>query len=124
LARLLKGADARLRFVDHFETGGDAVLNAACRMDLEGIVSKRLDAPCVSGRGDAWVKAKCRAGHEVVIGGYTAEGSRFRALIVGVNRDGRLIPVGRIGTGFSRNTVETLLPRLCCRDSAAQAEGA
>ena len=61
----LKGQAAqRLRFVEHFETGGDAVLRSACRMSLEGIVSKRLGAPYRSGRGDAWVKAKCRAGHE------------------------------------------------------------
>ena len=112
LAQLLKGADARLRFVDHFDTGGDAVLSSACRMDLEGIVSKRLDAPYVSGRGDTWVKSKCRAGHEVVIGGYTTEGDRFRSLIVGVNRDGKLIPVGRIGTGFGQGKVGVLLPRL------------
>jgi bifunctional non-homologous end joining protein LigD len=50
---------------------GDAVLLSACRMDLEGIVSKRLDAPYRSGRGETWTKSKCRAGHEVVIGGYT-----------------------------------------------------
>ena len=44
------GADDRLRFVEHFETGGEAVLRSACRLSLEGIVSKRADAPYVSGR--------------------------------------------------------------------------
>ena len=60
-----------IRFVEHFASGGDAVLQSACRMSLEGIVSKKLDAPYRSGRGDSWTKAKCRAGHEVVIGGWT-----------------------------------------------------
>ena len=41
------GEDARLRFVEHFETGGEAVLRSACRLSLEGIVSKRADAPYV-----------------------------------------------------------------------------
>ena len=112
LADLLKGADGRLRFVDHFDNGGDAVLNSACRMALEGIVSKQVDAPYTSGRGDTWVKSKCRAGHEVVIGGYTTDGTRFRSLIVGVNRDGELIPVGRIGTGFGQGKAGDLLPKL------------
>ncbi|CAN5126404.1 DNA ligase D [soil metagenome] len=104
--------EPRLRFVDHFETAGDAVLLSACKLDLEGIISKRLDAPYRSGRSDSWTKAKCRAGHEVVIGAYTTTGSAFRSLIAGVYRDGKLAHVGRIGTGFGRDKVAKLLPRL------------
>jgi bifunctional non-homologous end joining protein LigD len=61
-----------VRYVEHFESGGDAVLKSACRMSLEGIVSKQAAAPYVSGRTDFWTKAKCRAGHEVVIGGWNS----------------------------------------------------
>jgi bifunctional non-homologous end joining protein LigD len=104
--------EPRLRFVDHFETAGDAVLLSACKLELEGIISKRLDAPYRSGRGETWTKAKCRAGHEVVIGAYTTTGSAFRSLIAGVYRDGELAHVGRIGTGFGRDKVAKLLPRL------------
>jgi bifunctional non-homologous end joining protein LigD len=104
--------EPRLRFVDHFETAGDAVLLSACKLDLEGIISKRLDAPYRSGRSDTWTKAKCRAGHEVVIGGWTTTGTAFRSLIAGVYRDGKLAHVGRIGTGFGRDKVAGLLPRL------------
>ena len=89
-----------LRYVDHFETAGDAVLKSACQMHLEGIVSKRLDAPYKSGRGMGWTKTKCRGGHEVVIGGCTSEGNRFRSLLAGVHRGKKLVYVGRIGTGF------------------------
>jgi bifunctional non-homologous end joining protein LigD len=112
LAQGLDGAPPILRYVDHFITAGDAVLLSACRMDLEGIVSKRLDAPYRSGRGETWTKSKCRAGHEVVIGGYTTTDGVFRSLIAGVNRDGQLVHVGRIGTGFGRDKVASLLPRL------------
>ena len=104
--------EPRLRFVDHFETAGDAVLLSACKLELEGIISKRLDAPYRSGRSETWTKAKCRAGHEVVIGGWTTTGSAFRSLIAGVYRDGKLAHVGRIGTGFGRDKVAKLLPRL------------
>ncbi len=107
-----EGRGDRIRFVDHFEAAGDAVLKSACSMELEGVVSKRLDAPYQSGRSESWTKAKCRAGHEVVLGGWTTTGEAFRSLIAGVYRDGKLIPVGRIGTGFGRGKVETLLPKL------------
>jgi len=109
---LRTAADPRLRYVEHFETGGDAVLNSACRMSLEGIVSKRLNGQYKSGQGDTWVKAKCRAGHEVIIGGYSTTGGAFRSLIAGVMRDGKLVHVGRVGTGFGAGKLKTLLPRL------------
>ena len=108
----LIGANTLIRYVDHFETGGEAVLKSACSMDLEGVVSKRLDAPYRSGRSESWTKAKCRAGHEVVLGGWTTTGNDFRSLIAGVYRDGKLVHVGRIGTGFGRDKVKTLLPKL------------
>ena len=62
LSQVIAEAEAgtRIRYVDHFETGGDAVLRSACRLSLEGIVSKQADAPYRSGRSDTWVKAKCR----------------------------------------------------------------
>jgi bifunctional non-homologous end joining protein LigD len=82
----LRGKHAGLQYVEHFETAGDAVLESACRMHLEGIVSKELDAPYRSGRAGSWIKTKCRAGHEVVIGGWTSEGKRLRSLLVGVHR--------------------------------------
>jgi bifunctional non-homologous end joining protein LigD len=101
-----------IRFVEHFETGGDAVLKSACRLSLEGIVSKRLDAPYHSGRTDAWTKAKCRAGHEVVIGGWTTTDGAFRSLLVGVFKGEHFVYLGRVGTGYSEAKVKQLLPRL------------
>ena len=103
---------AVLRYVDHFATGGAAVLEAACRISLEGIVSKRLDAPYRSGRSDDWTKAKCRGGHEVVVGGWTDTGGRFRSLLAGVHRDGHLVYVGRIGTGYGAAVLRRLMPAL------------
>jgi bifunctional non-homologous end joining protein LigD len=113
LAGLLpNSSDKRIRYVDHFESGGDAVLLSACRMSLEGIVSKRLDAPYSSGRGDAWTKAKCRGGHEIIIGGWTSENGRFRSLLAGVNHGDKLVYVGRVGTGYGKSVVDELMPKL------------
>jgi bifunctional non-homologous end joining protein LigD len=104
--------DAHLRYVEHFNVAGDAVLESACRMSLEGIISKRLDSPYRSGRTGDWTKAKCRAGHEVVLGGWTHEGGRPRSLLAGVYRAKHLVYVGRIGTGFGKGAMQRLAPKL------------
>jgi len=101
-----------VRYVAHFESTADTVLQSACRMHLEGIVSKRLDAPYTSGRSATWTKAKCRAGHEVVLGGWTTDGGNLRSLLAGVNREGHLVYVGRIGTGYGAALAAKLLPIL------------
>ncbi len=115
-ARLQSLLDAKdrplIRYVDHFLSGGDAVLKSACQISLEGIVSKRLAAPYQSGRGDDWTKSKCRAGHEVVIGGWSETNGKFRSLLVGVHRGEHLIYVGRVGTGYGRDTVDRIFPRI------------
>ncbi len=103
---------ARIRYVEHFETGGEAVLRSACQLSLEGIVSKQFDAPYRSGRTETWAKAKCRAGHEVVIGGWTMTGGKFRSLLVGVHRSAHFVYVGRVGTGYGAEKVAQLMPRL------------
>jgi bifunctional non-homologous end joining protein LigD len=101
-----------IRYLEHLETSGAEILESACRINLEGIVSKLLDAPYRSGRTGSWVKSKCRVGQEVVIGGWTSEGTELRSLIAGVYKDGRLIPVGRVGTGFNSANVKSLTARL------------
>ncbi|MGH8242102.1 MAG: DNA ligase D, partial [Steroidobacteraceae bacterium] len=107
-----KALAPRLRYVEHFETAADAVLKSACRMALEGVVSKRLDSPYRSGRGDAWLKTKCRADHEVVIGGWAVTDRRLRSLLVGVYRGAELRYVGRVGTGFGQKAARGLLEKL------------
>jgi bifunctional non-homologous end joining protein LigD len=107
-----KKSGDHIRYLDHFVTAGDAVLRSACQIEMEGIVSKRLDAPYSSDRSGNWLKSKCRAGHEVVIGGWSSDQGMLRSLIVGVYRDKELVPVGRVGTGFSRQKVAPLMKRL------------
>jgi bifunctional non-homologous end joining protein LigD len=106
-------------FVEHFETAGEAVLRSACKMALEGVVSKRLKAPYRSGRTKAWTKAECRGHRQVVIGGWTGAGDRVRSLLVGVNRGDHCVYIGRVVTGLSEAKVRKLLPRL----KAAVAKG-
>jgi bifunctional non-homologous end joining protein LigD len=106
-------ASPNLRFVDHFASSGEAVLKSACRMDLEGVISKKLDALYAAGRSSTWVKSKCRGRDEVVIGGWSSEGgARFRSLLVGVKDKGGLRYMGRVGTGYSQALLKTLVPAL------------
>jgi bifunctional non-homologous end joining protein LigD len=105
-----------VHYSEHVVGGGPAFFAHACRLGLEGIVSKRRDAPYRGARGPDWVKVKCVKEQEVVIGGYTdPEGSRvgIGALLAGVNdADGRLVYVGKVGTGFTSRTLRELERRL------------
>ena len=105
-------AAGQIRYVSHLQSNAEAVLASACKIGLEGIISKKLDAAYFSGRSDRWVKSKCRAGQEVVLGGWTTEAGTLRSLLAGVHRDGEFVYVGRIGTGYGREIVKTLLPKL------------
>ena len=83
---------------------------------MEGIISKRIDAPYLGSRNKNWVKVKCGQRQEFVIGGYTEpSGSRtkFGALLLGVyDRQGQLRYAGRTGTGFSERSLKELHKRL------------
>jgi bifunctional non-homologous end joining protein LigD len=114
LETLLKarGVSSRLHFVAHLISSARDVFSSACKMGLEGIVSKHLNAPYRSGRSSGWLKTKCRAGQEVVIGGWTTEAGTVRSLLAGVYRDNQFVYVGRIGTGYGQAAAKSLLPSL------------
>jgi bifunctional non-homologous end joining protein LigD len=95
-------ASPRLRLVESFPTGGALLLASACRLGLEGVVSKRRDSRYVGGRSDTWVKALCKRGQEVVIGGWAQEAGRhFKGVLVGVQGPRGLTYVGTLERGFS-----------------------
>ncbi len=107
--------DAAVRFSDHFVEPGKVMLKHACRMGLEGVVSKRADAPYRSGRTGVWIKSKCTQRQEFVIGGYLPSdktGRGLRSLLVGYHEGGRLNYAGRVGTGFSAKAGDDLKEKL------------
>ncbi|WP_274630317.1 DNA ligase D [Arvimicrobium flavum] len=116
--RLLLGEDTRsgaLRYSEHFSEPGGKMLRHVCRMGLEGLVSKRTDAPYRSGRGSDWIKAKCTLRQEFVIVGYLPSektGRGLRSLVMGYHEDGKLRPAGNVGTGFSLKEGNELKHRL------------
>jgi bifunctional non-homologous end joining protein LigD len=96
----------------HTEGDGNEIFAAACRGQLEGIVSKCGNAPYRSGKGETWLKVKCRPDQELIIGGWTQNGASFRSLLLGAYEDGKLVYVGKVGTGFGGRMLDDLLPKL------------
>jgi bifunctional non-homologous end joining protein LigD len=107
-----RGDAFHLSYVAHVVAGSQEIFDSARKLNLEGIVSKKLDAPYRSGRSGSWTKAKVRAGQEVVIGGWTSDKGSVRSLLAGVYRDGQLTYVGRVGTGYGAAIAKTLSPQL------------
>jgi bifunctional non-homologous end joining protein LigD len=104
-----------VRFTQHRNEHGERLFAEACRQGLEGLIAKRADSPYRSTRSRDWLKLKCHAEQELVIGGFTApQGSRtdFGALLVGYHEDGVLRYAGKVGTGFGRETLRTLGKRM------------
>jgi bifunctional non-homologous end joining protein LigD len=106
------GRAKSLRYVEHFETDGETVMQSARQLKLEGIVSKKLGAPYHSGRSESWTKTKARDGQEVVLGGWKTTNGKFRSLMAGVYRDDHLAYVGIVGTGFGQDKVRRIMPAL------------
>jgi bifunctional non-homologous end joining protein LigD len=104
-----------VRLTPHRNRDGEALFRDACRKGWEGLIAKRADAPYVHGRSRDWLKLKCSAEQELVIGGYTApKGSRtdLGALLLGYHERGRLRYAGKVGTGFTHATLRDLAGRL------------
>jgi bifunctional non-homologous end joining protein LigD len=104
-----------LRFTPHRVGVDEAYFADVCRRGWEGLIVKRADSPYLPGRTDNWLKFKCEAGQEFVIGGYTdPERSRvgFGALLLGYHDGGELVYAGKVGTGFSHEVLRSLHKRM------------
>ena len=117
LARVLLPC-SRVQRVQHFDGEGEQAFEASVRLGLEGLVAKRLDGVYESGkRSRRWLKLKARRADEFVVCGFSAgNGARahsFGALVLGTHDgEGRLVPVGRVGTGFDDRTLAEFRARL------------
>ena len=108
-------AASPIRFSDHLAQDGPTVFEHACRIGLEGIVSKRADLPYRPGRGDHWRKIKGMLRQEFVIVGYvpsTAAKGTAGALALGYYDKGALHYAGRVGSGFSADLARHLYMQL------------
>jgi bifunctional non-homologous end joining protein LigD len=116
-ARLTKKALGKgpIRLSEHVIGDGAKFFAEGCKLGLEGIISKRVDAPYVSRRDKSWLKVKCTSEQEFVIGAFTdPAGARghFGALLLGLYEKDGLRYVGKVGTGFSAKSLSELSKRL------------
>ena len=117
LARLLAKTGKRgpLRLSLSLTEPGPVLLKHACKMGLEGIVSKRADAAYHSGRGHDWIKTKCSDRQEMVVAGFalsSVDAHAVGALVLGYYARGKLHYAGRTGTGFTRESARELYRKL------------
>jgi bifunctional non-homologous end joining protein LigD len=114
LEPLIPGNDDRLRYSDHVVGAGEQLFETMCREGLEGIVSKRADAPYAGKRTKAWLKVKCTHRQEFVIVGWLPSDKKrgFKSLLLGV-RDGKGYRyAGKVGTGFDQALMTELRDKL------------
>ena len=116
LAQLLAGYDGTLTYSEHFEGRGATVFEHACRLGLEGIVSKLKTGTYRSGRAKSWLKSKCAEGYELAIIGYVPSTTQRRAIgslvVAAAEPKGNLRYAGRVGSGYSSAIAEDLWRRL------------
>jgi DNA ligase D-like protein (predicted ligase) len=116
--RVLRSAFAfqgPIRYSGHRDREGEQMYRDACARGLEGVVAKRAASHYVSRRSPDWLKFKCVAEQELVIGGWTdPEGTRtgFGALLVGYYDNGTLVYAGKVGTGYDHTTLRQLGAKL------------
>jgi len=118
LAKLLEDEQSEvLEYSADFDQPVESLLDSACRLQLEGLIGKRLGSPYLGKRSADWIKLKCKQRQEFVIVGYTdPKGSRtaFGALLLALhdNDSGQLRYAGKVGSGFSAATLGTIHARL------------
>lgn len=107
---LLKNAKPNLIFSDFVKNRGKQSFEAAKKLGLEGIVAKEINSKYSGKRNLDWQKIKCRFSQEFVVGGFvtTSQNKDLSSILVGVYEDGKLVFVGKVGTGFDQNTRKEL----------------
>lgn len=104
-----------IRYTPHVKGKGLALYQKATKKGWEGIIAKRASSHYLSKRSRDWLKFKCNIGQEFVIGGYTnPQGARegFGALLIGYYDRGALRYAGKVGTGYSIQTLKNLFAKL------------
>ena len=109
-------AGDRVRFSDDFPADAAKVLETACDLKLEGVIAKRRDGLYTSSRSTDWLKLKCQARQEFVIGGFSDRSDNAKAvgaLTLGYYDDkGVFQYAGRVGTGWSSADAVALRTKL------------
>ncbi len=110
--------DDRFRYSDHVIGAGEQLFETMCREGLEGIVSKRADAPYAGRRTKSWLKVKCTHRQEFVIVGWLPSDKKrgFKSLLLGVREGKGFRYAGKVGTGFDQALMDEIRDKLDALD--------
>jgi bifunctional non-homologous end joining protein LigD len=110
LKLLVAGTD--VQFSDSFEIDGQEMYLHACKIGLEGVVSKVRDSTYLSGRGNVWVKKTCQQRETLPIAGFALDGDDWDGLYVARHKGNDLVYAGKVDHGFDKESVTELRRRL------------
>jgi bifunctional non-homologous end joining protein LigD len=105
-------AKTNIQFSESFETSGPEMLKHACKVGLEGVVSKVADSKYISGRNNDWVKKTCAQRETLTIAGFALDGSKWDGLYIGRRKGNYLIYAGKVDHGFDKASAAELRERL------------
>ena len=114
LAALLAGVSPPILYGDHIIGRGEEMFEAVCKQGGEGIISKKASAAYSGTRTRNWLKIKCIQRQEFVIVGWSESDKRrgFRSLLLAAKDGRKLTYVGKVGTGFTADLIESLMERM------------
>jgi bifunctional non-homologous end joining protein LigD len=105
-------ADTEVQYSENFEVDGAQMFEHACKVGLEGVVSKVRDSRYVSGRGNDWVKKTCAQRETLTIAGFALDGSKWDGIYVGRQKGKNLVYAGKVDHGFTKSSAADLRERL------------
>jgi bifunctional non-homologous end joining protein LigD len=111
LTELLHGQSGPIRFSEHVQGGGESLFKRVCRLELEGLVSKRKDAKYRSGRSADWTKRTCRQRETFVVAGIAFNKGKFDGLYLGRRENGKVLYAGKVEKGFDKTAERKLRAR-------------
>jgi bifunctional non-homologous end joining protein LigD len=110
LKKIIVGTD--VQFSESFEIDGKAMFAHACKLGLEGVVSKVRDSAYASGRGNAWVKKTCAQRETLAIAGFALDEGKWDGIYLGRRKGGDLVYAGKVDHGFDKASAADLQKRL------------
>lgn len=108
LEELLRAATGPIRYSEHLPDGGSKLFEHACKLGLEGIVSKRLDSHYRSERTNVWTKITCRKRDTFVVAGVAYKSNKFDGIYLGRRKGRELVYAGKVEHGFSPASTKAL----------------
>jgi bifunctional non-homologous end joining protein LigD len=105
-------AKTGIQFSESFEVDGREMYRHACKVGLEGVVSKVRDSRYPAGRGNDWVKKTCAQRETLTIAGFALDGNKWDGIYVGRRKGEDLVYAGKVDHGFDKTSAADLRKRL------------